>query len=177
MNTCAIYIEHFIFPPTERIMRALGVSVEQRYGAEPRLSTGHQSGIVDVSECIQYAFDKLDATASANPDVLFASSVAPLQVAIMADSEEAARQSMFMVTAKNGRGHEWLYLQFVGRLVAPRNVIEYISGCVLSGLLDRNPKRIEPPAEESVHASLFLDTVVKSVATTLKAASALKQLQ
>lgn len=168
MLQSAVYVEHFSFPPTERVIWSIKRNVSKLYGAAPAIDTGHKNALLDVSQCAQYALDRLESVAKATPNLLYAGSVVPLMLELLdAEGSVADRQGVIFVGSRNPRGNEWMCLHFLDPLSIPQHVGEHVNNCVTTILEERMVHMPNPTIPETLHIGLFTKTILDSVLSVL----------
>ncbi len=136
----AVYVETFIHPPTPLFVEALAQIVPANFeNCVAHVSSDPESvpEFPDIRDCIAYTLQKTQEQLENKPDCQFAVSVVPMQLDIQIEDNPSKFQSIVLVGVRNDHNEEWVYAQFIGKIVAPEEVARRIREAATSVIEDR----------------------------------------
>lgn len=167
-KSLAVFVEHFIFPPTEQFVNSIQRVLTDNYGEfANHVSSGRNAPKdLDIAQCVRYGVGQAERLIQAVPNVLMAASIVPLIIEVQS-GVMSRQQGLIFVSARNHKGHEWVYAHFVGKIVAPVEVTHMLADSVNGVLEERLSLEADPSVEEMQSVSEFIDVIVNSVTHVL----------
>ncbi len=170
----AVFVEHFLYPPTERFVAAIQAILRDNYGQhEAHVTSGRNAHdhVRDVAWCARYGMEKAEGLIRTMPGTMLAASVVPLQLEFQS-GKKPIRQNMIFVSARNLRGNEWLYAHYVGKIKTPVEVTNHLAASINEVLEERGTLETTPAESDVVRVATFIDAIMTSVVHVLKSGSA-----